>query len=183
VLAIEGDSAVLGGQLIGHGVRRVATGPVSTVRLMFTTEGGLVALTGELEPGPMPDTARFLVTDDAHVPQARQSSRLAIRLQATVVSADGPPQAARVVDISKHGIGVRDWSAPIGTQVQLAIIIPPGGRRLGVHAAVSRTFPGGAGLTIDERDCEAAEAFSDLVVAYRASVIKGQESSQRRFRT
>lgn len=174
VLAVEGDSAVLA---IG-----AADGPARRCRLVFTHDGSLVALEGTVDGGPLPGTARFTVADRAHVPQPRATSRLALVLEATVRLRDDAPEAAvacRVVDVSAGGLGLRGWTAAVGTPVHVTVQLPPDDRTLDLDARVVRSRPDGAGLQFEEADArEVGASINRLVLAYRATVVSAARRSR-----
>jgi hypothetical protein len=175
VLAVEGDSVVLG----GAGADTVAVGR-SDVSLVFPSGGGIVALAGTVSPGPMKSTVRFTVADSAHIPQARASSRLALELDATVAidgAADTPPTAARVIDVAAGGLGLRGFTAPVGTLVNVSVELPGQGRLLQMRARVARTRPDGCGLAFEPDAHDVAAAIDGFVIACRAVLLARRQAS------
>lgn len=171
VLAVETDSVVLGGRGADS-----AAGGRTDVSLVFHTSGGIVALTGRIGPGPMLGTARFTVADSAHVPQARATSRLQLELEATVSVGDATPQPARVIDVAAGGLGLRGFTAPVGTSVSVAVALPGDGRVLSLPARVARTRPDGCGVAFEPDAHDIATAIGRFVIACRALLLARREA-------
>jgi len=175
VLAVEADTVVLGGE----GADAAIQGQ-SVVSLVFRSLGGIVALSGTIGSGPLPGTARFTVADSAHVPQPRSASRLALELDATVTVEDGTSPAAivaRVIDVAAGGLGVRGFTAPVGTTVTVAVALPDEGRVLSMPARVVRTRPDGCGLAFAPGADEVASAMERFVIACRAALLARRRAS------
>lgn len=172
VFAVEADSVVLG----GTGADVAAQGRPD-VSLVFRAAAGTVALTGTVGPGPMLGTARFTVADSAHVPQARAASRLPLQLDASVTVGDATPVPARVIDVAAGGLGLRGFTAPVGTAVTVAVVLPGDGRVLSVRARVVRTRPDGCGLAFDADAGDISAAIDRFVIACRAVLLARRDAS------
>lgn len=177
VLAVEADTAVLGGP---GAARLAAAHAVHEVRLAFHAGGRLVALAGVLEDGPIPGTVRFRVGDDAHVPQPRSASRLALTLEATVRLRDAPDDAtvaAQVIDVAAGGLGITGFSAEPGARVLVAVRLPPEDRVVEIRARVARTTPDGCGVAFELGEAAVAAAIERFVIACRATLLARRDDA------